>query len=69
MDEVDGVWHDQDHPLENRDTWYIHNANAFLDALDGTAAPLCTLEEGVHTLKVNLALLRSVESPSGERIS
>ena len=32
-----------------------------LDVLDGRAEPLCTLAEGVQTLKVNLAALASAD--------
>jgi predicted dehydrogenase len=68
MNEVEGEWHEEHHPLEERDTCYVLNANAFLDALEGPAAPLCSLEEGVQTLKVNLALLASVNAPKWEEI-
>jgi len=49
-------------PLE-RDTLFITQANAFLDALGG-ASPLCPLDEGLATLRANLAVLRSVEEHS-----
>ena len=41
------------------DTPFINQANAFLDALEGKTSPLCTLEEGIETLQVNLAILES----------
>ena len=69
MDEVEGEWHTEEHPLAERDTWYILNANAFLDALEGRAEPLCSLEEGLQTLKVNQALLNSLDSEKWEIIS
>ncbi len=43
-----------------RDDMFVTQANRFLDVLDGTAEPGCTLAEGVQTLRVNLAALRSV---------
>lgn len=46
-------------PLE-RDDLFIRQANSFLDLLDGNAEPACSLEEGIQTLQVNLAALRSV---------
>ena len=49
-------------PLE-RDTMFIAQANAFLDAVEGREQPLCTLDEGVQTLRCNLAALKSVSSP------
>ncbi len=69
MDEVEGEWHTEEHPLKERDTWYILNANAFLDALEGLSEPLCSLEDGFQTLKVNQALLNSLETEKWETIS
>lgn len=48
-------------PLE-RDTLFVAQAHAFLDACEGRAAVRCTLDEGLQTLRVNLAALRSVDS-------
>lgn len=48
-------------PLE-RDDLFIAQANAFLDGMEGKPSPLCTFEEGVQTLKFNLAALRSMDS-------
>ena len=47
-------------PLE-RDTLFVRQADAFLDAVEGKAAPLCTLADARQTLAVNLAILRSAE--------
>ncbi len=47
-------------PLE-RDDLFVRQAESFLDVLDGTADPRCTLAEGAQTLRVNLAALRSVK--------
>lgn len=54
------TWH-QTPPLE-RDDLFIAQANAFLDGMEGKPSPLCTFEEGVQTLKFNLAALRSMDS-------
>ena len=62
MDTVDGQWQEEDFAFKDRDDWYILNANAFLDALEGTCAPLCTLEEGIQTLRCNLAVLASADA-------
>lgn len=51
-----------------RDDYYINQANSFLDQLEGKGAPVCSLAEGIQTLKVNLAALRSVESGAWETI-
>ncbi len=56
-----GSWHEENiAPLE-RDQLFQAQAHAFLDAIEGLAAPLCTLEEGLQTLLANLAALASVE--------
>jgi hypothetical protein len=44
-----------------RDTWFIHQASAFLDAVAGKTPVLCTLDEAAQTLRVNLAILRAAE--------
>ena len=40
-----------------RDSLFVRQADAFLDAVEGKADPLCSLAEGVRTLRVNLAIL------------
>lgn len=61
MLEPGGSWHDEEFgPLE-RDTVFIRQADAFLDTLEGKRPPLCTLEEGIQTLRVNLAVLAAVD--------
>jgi len=54
-------------PME-RDTWFIHQANAFLDAVEGKAQVLCTLAEGLQTLRVNMAALESSRTAAWVRI-
>lgn len=54
-------------PME-RDTWFIHQANAFLDAVEGKAPVLCTLTEGLQTLRVNVAALESSRTGAWVRI-
>jgi predicted dehydrogenase len=55
-------WADHSSPPLDRDGPYVRQANAFLDAVEDTSPPLCTLAEGVATLRTNLAILRSVET-------
>jgi predicted dehydrogenase len=56
-------WADQNSgPPLDRDGPFVRQASAFLDAVEGTSPPLCTLAEGVATLRANLAILRSVET-------
>ena len=47
-------------PLQ-RDDIFVNQANAFLDFLEDKVEPLCTLDEGVQTLKTNLTALDSLE--------
>jgi predicted dehydrogenase len=46
----------------DRDAPFIRQAHSFLDATEGKLQPLCTLEEGVQALHVNLATLDSIET-------
>ena len=69
MTENNGVWHDEAHPPAERDTLFIAQANAFIDAIEGRAPLLCTLEEGLQTLTVNLAMLESSEVESWVEIA
>ncbi len=57
---VDGPWEEEQTPLE-RDTLFTRQAHAFLDAITGQANPLCSLDEGLQTLQVNLAALASLD--------
>lgn len=51
------TWHAA--PVKERDQIYAAQAAAFLDGCEGKPTPLCTLEEGIQTLRFNLAALRS----------
>ena len=64
MDKPDTNWHDEAVGRLTRDDWFILQARAFLDTLEGKAEPLCTLKEGLQTLKVNLATLASADAGS-----
>ncbi len=44
-----------------RDDIFIQQANYYLDMIEGKSAPLCTVEEALQTLKVNLTILRAAE--------
>jgi predicted dehydrogenase len=61
MSRPEEAWHDEGVGPIERDTPFIAQANAFLDTVEGKAAPPCSLEEGIQTLRVNLAALASVE--------
>lgn len=56
-----GEWNDEPAAPMERDTWFINQANAFLDAVAGRTPVLCTIAEAAQTLRVNLAILRAAE--------
>jgi predicted dehydrogenase len=63
-----GEWQDGlCQPLE-RDELFTRQANLFLDAVKGKQPPTCSLEDGLQTLRVNLAALASLESGTWETI-
>jgi len=57
---TDGDWQSQPSVGMERDTLFIRQAESFLDAIEQRAGPLCNLDEGLQTLRVNLASLESV---------
>jgi predicted dehydrogenase len=67
--EPGALWTDEPCPPLERDALFIRQAVAFLDAVEGGAAPLCTLAEARQTLAVNLAILRAAERGTWEMIT
>ncbi|NLF09670.1 MAG: Gfo/Idh/MocA family oxidoreductase [Pirellulaceae bacterium] len=65
----DDPWRDEPAEPLARDELFVRQANAFLDALDGREQPLCSLEEGLQTLRVNLAALASLETGAWQSIA
>ena len=61
----DWTWHKS--AVANRDTYYIAQANAFLDQIEGRPGNLCTLEEGIATLRFNLAAMAAAETGARTR--
>jgi len=68
MTRAEEPWHDEPHEPQPRDAAFVAQANHFLDVVEGRAVPGCTLDEGIHTLRVNLAALASVESGAWQAI-
>ena len=62
------TWHEETTAKIERDTLFTRQADAFLDAISGNRIPLCGLDEGEQTLRVNLAILRSVEERRWQRL-
>ncbi len=65
---TDGDWQDAETIEIERDTLFVRQASAFLDAVQRQAEPLCRLDEGLQTLRVNLAALASVEQQQWQTI-
>lgn len=61
MTEPGGSWIDKPLPAMERDDWFVCQEKAYLDAVEQKRPVLCTLEEGFQTLRVSLAMLKSVE--------
>lgn len=69
MTEPNGEWEESVHSFADRDAWYIENAARMLDVLERKIPPLCSLEDGLQTLRVNLAALRSADSHSWQDVT
>ena len=65
-DHPEAPWHIESTAPLQRDELFRQQADAFLDAVEGNKQPLCSLQEGLHTLRINLAALRSLESRNWE---
>ena len=65
----DEPWHDVAAPGVERDTLFVRQAEVFLSAIEHELPPLCSLEEGVQTLRVNLAILKSLECGQWQRVA
>lgn len=64
-----GEWHDETiAPLE-RDSLFVRQANQFLTAVEESSPPTCSLDEGLQTLRVNLAALASADGGGWQTIS
>jgi predicted dehydrogenase len=66
--EPTGTWHDEPIVPFERDYLYIRQAEAFLDTLESKCEPLCTLDEAIQTLKVNLAVLRAADTSTWQTV-
>ncbi|MCH2114816.1 MAG: Gfo/Idh/MocA family oxidoreductase [Pirellulales bacterium] len=64
----DQPWQEESQGEFARDAAFVWQANMFLDAVEGRALPLCTLQEGLQTLRCNLAVLASVEQGTWKNV-
>ncbi|TWU25427.1 1,5-anhydro-D-fructose reductase [Novipirellula galeiformis] len=66
----DTDWRDFSLPVPLlRDELFVRQADAFLDAIEGKAAPLCDLQEGLQTLRMNVAAISSWRGGQWEAIN
>ncbi len=68
MTEPGTTWHNEPAWSLERDSLFVAQAGAFLDAVERRAAPLCSLDEGLQTLRVNLAVLAAAESQAWQSV-
>ena len=61
-------WHDEPVASMARDELFVRQAEAFLESVERISLPLCSLAEGVQTLKSTLAILRSAEAGRWEEV-
>jgi len=65
----DSGWNYHSTPVKDRDDFFMAQANAFLDAIEGKPNVLATLDEAIQTLKFNLAALQSARTGQSVTIS
>ena len=59
MDPPDSTWHNHRTVRFSRDQLFVDQANHFLDVIERRCHPVCTLAEGIQSLRANLAVLNS----------
>ncbi len=52
-----------------RDDMFVSQANMFLDAIDSNTRAACSVEDGLQTLKSNLAILRAADTRSWQDVN
>jgi predicted dehydrogenase len=66
---TDGEWQVPPAAELERDMLFTRQADAFLDAIGKNIEPQCNFEEGLQTLRVNRAVLASIEQRQWQTIS
>lgn len=62
-------WNDEPGDALERDELFVSQFAAFFDAVETGGKPLCTLAEGLQTLRVNLAILQSLKEERWTKIN
>ena len=57
--DTDWTWHSTTN--QPRDSYFIAQANGFIDQIEGHAGPICSLEAAAKTLRFNLAAIESAK--------
>ena len=68
MTEPFGQWQDETAYDLQRDDLFTAQADCFLDVIEGKRRPPCTLTEGIQSLQVNLAAIRSLDTTKWEKV-
>jgi predicted dehydrogenase len=66
--EPGSTWQDEPTAKLERDTLFTLQAHAHLDAIAGTRPSLCSLDEAIQSLRVNLGILKSIEDRQWQTI-
>lgn len=61
-------WQEESFGTLERDDLFVAQASAFLDAVEGIRPVHCTIDEGLQTLRVNLAALASARNGAWQRL-
>jgi len=69
MTEPEQPWHEESLGSLQRDELFVRQAAMFLDAVIMGKPPVCSLEEGAQTLRVNLAVIEAAETRSWQVIA
>lgn len=67
--EPDGEWAHSPFSLDDIDELYVTQDSAFLDEIENNGQSLCSLEEAIRTLHVNLASLESATTSTWQTLS
>ncbi len=62
-------WQDEPGCELPRDAIFVRQAEAFLNSIEFGSEPLCSLEDGIQSLCVNLALLNSLEVRNWQEVT
>ncbi len=68
VQQVGGDWQLESQFDIERDDLFVHQANNFLDTMEGRSVAACSLNEGLQTLRVNLAVLAAAETRTWQSI-